>query len=494
MRQGWWTRATRAVSVAATAAIVAALAVAGPASATPSAEPTPESSTSQSAGTASPTPETSATATPQPTGTSTPQPTGTATPQPSATAEPSPRPSGTAEPDPSATPEPSASAGPDAGTTADEDTDTPTEPSPTASAYASPGLWSATTPRTTFGDVSAVKGDPHFTPYAEAIGWLATLGAGLGWGLAEDDDAFRADDDATRTDLAAFLYRAAGMPYQVPPAEPPYADLEDDAPALIEIAWLAANDVDLAGGGDEFAPDAATTRGEVALALHRVAGERRIVFVPGLSFEPLKVPTEFETSTQWLESLGVADPDGDAVDAAAGDTLTRGELAQLLFEVVSEGIPLTDSPTLAERIGYTGEDVPTLVGTRNGLLPDTALCVLPWDEDHRLSCHAAADLDLLDAAFHDRFGSHITITDSYRDLTGQVVARATKGRMAARPGTSQHGWGAAIDLNASGLPGGYGGEAYAWLIENAPRFDWALPEWASPGGAKPEPWHLEHQG
>ncbi|GMA34236.1 M15 family metallopeptidase [Demequina litorisediminis] len=86
---------------------------------------------------------------------------------------------------------------------------------------------------------------------------------------------------------------------------------------------------------------------------------------------------------------------------------------------------------------------------RNGLLPATALCPLPWDVTEALACPAAAGLETLNAAFRAQFGQDIPVADAYRSLAGQRAARADRGWLAAQPGTSMHGWGAAIDLSPS---------------------------------------------
>jgi predicted chitinase/D-alanyl-D-alanine dipeptidase len=75
------------------------------------------------------------------------------------------------------------------------------------------------------------------------------------------------------------------------------------------------------------------------------------------------------------------------------------------------------------------------------------------------------------------------ITDSYRDYEAQVDVAARKGLynqggLAAVPGTSNHGWGSAVDLKLND-------EALAWMRENADKFGFTnIPR---------EPWHWEHK-
>jgi len=53
---------------------------------------------------------------------------------------------------------------------------------------------------------------------------------------------------------------------------------------------------------------------------------------------------------------------------------------------------------------------------------------------------------------------------------------------AARPGTSNHGWGIAVDIPYA--------DAQAWLMRNAPRFGWSHDEGARVG----ERWHFRYVG
>jgi len=128
-------------------------------------------------------------------------------------------------------------------------------------------------------------------------------------------------------------------------------------------------------------------------------------------------------------------------------------------------------------------------GYQNGKLPDNVLCALPFAPGHRLRCDAAASVVMLNSAFQARFGRAIPVTDSYRTLEAQVRLSITKPTLAARPGTSQHGWGLALDLG-SPISTGLSAEYY-WLRENGPQYGWDNPEWARLTGSKPEPWHFE---
>ena len=95
-------------------------------------------------------------------------------------------------------------------------------------------------------------------------------------------------------------------------------------------------------------------------------------------------------------------------------------------------------------------------------------------------------------AYTKRFGHPMCFNDAYRSLTQQYRIKALRGGYAARPGTSEHGWGLAADL-CDGVDDGSGSATYSWLRMHAPDYGWQNPTWARPGGSGPyEPWHWEY--
>lgn len=93
---------------------------------------------------------------------------------------------------------------------------------------------------------------------------------------------------------------------------------------------------------------------------------------------------------------------------------------------------------------------------------------------------------MLDAAKKDGHG--IGINDTYRSYADQVRMKAAKGYLAATPGTSNHGYGLAADVN-------YTNAGYKWLWANAGKFGFKpLKGWGlSPNTPdKAEAWHWEN--
>lgn len=132
--------------------------------------------------------------------------------------------------------------------------------------------------------------------------------------------------------------------------------------------------------------------------------------------------------------------------------------------------------------GYGSMPVPpSLAAYGNGNVPATALTPIR-QSGHRLYAPAAAAWDgLVSAAAAD--GVSIRLTDSYRSYDQQVDLANRKGLyseggLAARPGTSNHGWGLAVDADVNDAG------TLDWIRTNGPRFGFveAVPR---------EPWHWE---
>jgi hypothetical protein len=130
-------------------------------------------------------------------------------------------------------------------------------------------------------------------------------------------------------------------------------------------------------------------------------------------------------------------------------------------------------------------------GFPNGLVPPSAMCPLGVG-GHLLRCDAAAAYQAMGSAFAGASGTPLCLTDSYRSYAGQVQLYGEKPALAAVPGTSDHGWGLAVDL--CGGVERFGTAQYAWMDANAGRFGFRHPRWADPGNGREEPWHWEYAG
>jgi D-alanyl-D-alanine dipeptidase len=103
----------------------------------------------------------------------------------------------------------------------------------------------------------------------------------------------------------------------------------------------------------------------------------------------------------------------------------------------------------------------------NGQIPVAALCPI-WGAAGYLRADAAFAYDRMSHAYADRFGGPICLTDSYRPYAVQVDLFARKPGLAAVPGTSNHGWGTAVDL-CGGIED-FGTVQHEWMFVNAPLY------------------------
>lgn len=114
-------------------------------------------------------------------------------------------------------------------------------------------------------------------------------------------------------------------------------------------------------------------------------------------------------------------------------------------------------------------------GFPNGQLRPDQLCRVPGARSDvwRMSCRAVGDFTALNQAYRARFGRDLQVDHlrgtAYRTVGDQQVLYAKYGSpRAAKPGTSNHGWGLALDLAMGG--GNHSSATYRWLKENGPRY------------------------
>ncbi|MFN2539119.1 MAG: D-alanyl-D-alanine carboxypeptidase family protein [Mycobacteriales bacterium] len=131
-------------------------------------------------------------------------------------------------------------------------------------------------------------------------------------------------------------------------------------------------------------------------------------------------------------------------------------------------------------------------GQQNGNLDPGSLCPLWQAPGHRLRSDAAAAFNKMSRYHASTVGSPLCVTDSYRSYSEQADVYRRKPGLAAVPGTSEHGWGLAVDF-CGGIQNS-GSAAHNWMRANAGRFGWYHPDWAQPSGSRPEAWHWEYGG
>ena len=145
---------------------------------------------------------------------------------------------------------------------------------------------------------------------------------------------------------------------------------------------------------------------------------------------------------------------------------------------------------------------------KNGEIPmDLLGKVVIGKSGYLLEKHAAVKFAALSVAYKANFGADFVISGPYRTIKvsndifdwdyfnkfGKGRKKGTNGgTAAAKPGTSKHGWGQAMDLG--GFGNGPGNAKFDWMEANAKKYGWINPAWAKKAGAGHEPWHWEYIG
>jgi hypothetical protein len=176
----------------------------------------------------------------------------------------------------------------------------------------------------------------------------------------------------------------------------------------------------------------------------------------------------------------------DSVDAAAEAERKATLLAQARALADQRNKPNTVTGQVGE---CKGGDVAAYA---NGRIPLSALCPLWGVSGEYLRADAAYAFNRMSQAFASEYGTPLCVTDSYRPYSEQVQVYARSPDMAAKPGTSNHGWGTAVDF-CGGIER-FGTGTHQWMKLNAPLFGWFHPAWAEPSGSMPEAWHWEYAG
>jgi hypothetical protein len=239
--------------------------------------------------------------------------------------------------------------------------------------------------------------------------------------------------------------------------------------------------------------------------LLEVTNTRQAEVLADLTAERARADKLAEETAQLANDLTALETEAAEALAATEAAMSQAEalVARLRHEVASR-----DAARLAAVIAATtGERTLVLpgfpvdggscgggsvAGYPNGRIPTRLLCPLWGAPGMSMRADAADAFNRLSQEYADRFGVPICVIDSYRSYDQQVSVKAARGSLAATPGTSNHGWGLAVDL-CGGIER-FGTAEHRWMRENAPPFGYFHPDWAQRGGSKPEPWHWEFAG
>ncbi|MBM6620006.1 SH3 domain-containing protein [Micrococcaceae bacterium RIT802] len=129
----------------------------------------------------------------------------------------------------------------------------------------------------------------------------------------------------------------------------------------------------------------------------------------------------------------------------------------------------------------------------NGKLASSNLVAVSWDPGQNLVAGPAlGDLTKLNKAFKKKFRRNLEIDLTYRTRgTQDYLYRELGPMIAAKPGTSNHGWGLAIDFPET-RDYGFGGKYYTWLKAHSKSYGWVHHKVYEKGSPYAEAWHFEY--
>jgi zinc D-Ala-D-Ala carboxypeptidase len=173
--------------------------------------------------------------------------------------------------------------------------------------------------------------------------------------------------------------------------------------------------------------------------------QSRILALQGKTAAPTQSVAQSTSSTGSASSDSFAGQLQDAITSTSGNTVTA---AGRNYTLNDKGIPIE------------------LAQYGNGKIPQSALEQV-GNTRHHLWAPAAESLTQM-MADAKKDGVTIGITDSYRPYPEQVDLAKRKGLysqggLAAKPGTSEHGWGMAADLDLNS-------KAQSWMKQNGSRY------------------------
>jgi hypothetical protein len=213
--------------------------------------------------------------------------------------------------------------------------------------------------------------------------------------------------------------------------------------------------------------------------VHLRINDLRTRFEPRL---PGTTPSTTTTTRPSLSSAGTGTTFADALATAQQATTSRGT-------GTGPAGPTTATSTAdlkaAARLspGQHGalQAPAELVGYGNGKVPADALSSIGGE--HRLHAPAAGAFNRMTADARAQ-GVTIGVNESYRSLADQQrlageLGLYSQGGKAAAPGTSNHGWGLALDLQLDG-------KAQQWMRDNAFKYGFAE-------DVAREPWHWTYR-
>jgi predicted outer membrane repeat protein len=141
-----------------------------------------------------------------------------------------------------------------------------------------------------FSDVSASH------PFFEDICWMDQTLITTGF----PDDTFKPSAPVTRQSMAAFIYRLAMSPPFELPVSPTFGDVSPAHPFYDEIEWMAWKGIASGFDGDVYLPAANVSRQAMSAFMYRVAGEPLFIDPAEQTFDDVSPAHPFFHEIEWM--------------------------------------------------------------------------------------------------------------------------------------------------------------------------------------------------
>ena len=143
-----------------------------------------------------------------------------------------------------------------------------------------------------FRDVSAGN------PFNADITWMADQGISTGY----SDGTYRPVAIVTRQAMSAFMYRLAGEPPFAAPGTPSFTDVTAANAFYAEIEWMADRVISTGYDDGTYRPSAQVTRGAMSAFMYRLAGEPDFIPPANPSFTDVAPDFAFFAEIEWMDA------------------------------------------------------------------------------------------------------------------------------------------------------------------------------------------------
>ena len=145
---------------------------------------------------------------------------------------------------------------------------------------------------------------------------------------SREKDWFGVNDDATRGELTVALYRMAGSPKVDLPATSPYPDVKADDPNYAAYIWARQKGITFGWSDGKFHANASVSNATVAAFLYRFDGKKSVAATEA-PYTDVKVGSAFYREITWAKQQKLQVFPGSEYHPSA--LVSRGELAGFLM-------------------------------------------------------------------------------------------------------------------------------------------------------------------